>query len=77
MSFVRNRGVSREPLGGLGFLGCRPLGSGSPAIRLPPAVPCPSDSVSGSDSSPQLFPQLHPGVSFDNCGCQSPREGGS
>ena len=77
MSFVRNRGVSREPLRGLGFLGCRPLGSGSPAIRLPPAVLCPSDSVSGSDSSPQLFPQLHPGVSFDSCGCRSPREGGS
>ena len=77
MSFVRNRCVSQEPLGGLGFLGCRPLGSGSPAIRLPPAVPCPSNSVSGSDSSPQLFPQLHPGVSFDSCGCRSPCEGGS
>ena len=77
MSFVRNRGVSREPLGGLGFLGCRPLGSGSPLVRLPPAVPCPSSSVSGSNSSPQLFPQLHLGDSFDSCGCRSPCEGGS
>ena len=77
MSFVRHRGVSREPLGGLGFLGCRPLGRGSPAVQLPPTIPCASYSFSGSDSSPQLFPQLHQGDGFDSCGGRSPREGGS
>ena len=74
MSFVRHRGVSREPLGGLGFLGCRPVGCGSPAVRLPAAVTCPSSPFSGCDSSPQLFPHFRQGDCFDRCGGGSPRE---
>ena len=74
MSFVRHRGVSQEPLGGLGFLGCRPVGCGSPVVWLPPAVPCPSSPFSGSDSFPQLFPHFCQGDCFDCCGGGSPHE---
>ena len=77
MSFVRHKGVSREPLEGLGFLWCRLLGRGSPAVRLPLTIPCASYSFSGSDSSPQLFLQLHQGDGFDSCVGRSPSEGGS
>ena len=58
MSFVRHRGVSREPLGGLGFLGCNPwvvevlrYGYRLPFRVLPPLSPVPIPLPSYSPTS--------------------------
>ena len=77
MSFVRHRGVSGEPLGGLGFLEFGPLGRGSPAVRLPSVIPCNPSFVSGSHSTSQLFSHFHHGDSLASCSSRSPCEGGS
>ena len=77
MSFVHHRGVSGEPLGGLGFLGCGLFGRGSPVVQLPSVVPCHPSFVSSSHSTSQLFSHFHQGDSLVSCGSQSPCEGGS
>ena len=74
MSFVRHRGVSCEPLGGLGVLGSRSVGCRSPTVWLPCSFPCPPVAFSGSDTPSQLFSQLHQGDCVGRCGGRSPRE---
>ena len=76
MSFAHDRRLSGSSLGGLGVLGCQPVGCGSPPVRLPGPVSVDSSSFRCSHSASQLLPIFHQGVSSDRCGSRSAREGG-
>ena len=76
MSFARDRRLSGSSLGGLGVLGCQPVGCGGPPVRLPGTVSVDSSSFRCSHSASQLLPVFHQGVIFDRCGSRSAREGG-
>ena len=75
MSFARDRGVFESALEGVGVLGCRPLGCGGPAVRLPSSFPCDSSSFQCAHSPSQLRPVFHQGIGSDRCGGGSAREG--
>ena len=75
MSFIRNRGVSRGTLGGLGVLGRRSLGRGGPEVRLQDSLSWHPFSLSGSDTPPELFPIVHLGNGIEFCSCRSAGEG--
>ena len=71
MSFVRNRGVSRVTVAGLGILGSRSLGCGGPEVRLQDPLSCSSGPFSCSDTSSELLPVVHQGFGVVRCGSRS------
>ena len=77
MSFTRNWGLFWEPLEGVGVLGCRPLGCGGPAVRLPCSFPGDSLSFQCPHSPSQLLPVFHQGIGSECCGSGSSRERGN
>ena len=68
-----SRGVS-QTIRRFGLPGKLTLGFRSPEVRSPSSFPCPPISFSGSDSSSQLFSQLHQGDCVGWCDCGAPRE---
>ena len=76
MSFARDRRLSGSSLGGVGVLGCRPVGCGGPPVRLPGPIFVSSSSFRCSHSTSQLLPVFHQGVSSHCYGSRSPQEGG-
>ena len=77
MSFARDRGLFWSTLEGVGVLGCRPLGCGGPAVRLPRSLPGSSPSFQCAHSPSQLLPVFHQGIGSECCGGGSFRERGN
>ena len=75
MSFARDRGLFGPALEGVGVLGCRPLGCGGPAVRLPGSLPGDSPSFQCAHSLSQLLPVFHQGIGSERCGGGSSCEG--
>ena len=68
MSFARDRGLFGSTLKGVGVLGCRPLGCGGPAVRLPGSIPGDFPSFQCAHSPSQLLPVFHQGIGSERCG---------
>ena len=61
MSFARDWRLSGSLLGGVGILGCRPVGCGGPPVRLPGPIFVSSSSFRCSHSTSQLLPVFREG----------------
>ena len=68
MSFACDRGLFGSALEGVGVLGCRSLGCGRHAVRLPRSRLGGSPSFQYAHSPSQVLPVFHQGIGSERCG---------
>ena len=66
---LQGRGVFGFPVGGMGFLGCRTLGSSGSEDGVFATFCLPSSSFTCAGPSSELLPQFRQGVSSSSCCC--------